>query len=105
MADASWVEGDTSGSLNLTLLSPSQSLTSAAAVVKAQEVNSGDVLTLAATITDAGAGLCVVSGAVRGTMPAGQYALRAVVTYTDTSVDVFPSAVPEPTVTIRPAWA
>ena len=105
MADI-WVYGDTAGPINATLQTDGavQSLVGASVAAQRRNVRTGQVTAVPVVITDALMGTVAIAEAERATWASGSYALRFLVTYSDATVDVFPSAGPEPVVTVRAEW-
>jgi hypothetical protein len=105
MADI-WVYGDTAGPITATLQTDGavQSLVGASVAAQRRNVRTGAVTPVPVTVLDALMGVVVITQAERATWPSGSYALRFSVTYSDSTVDIFPSAGPEPVVTVRAAW-
>jgi hypothetical protein len=105
MADI-WVYGDTAGPITATLQTDGavQVLVGATVGAQRRNIRTGQVTAVPVTVTDPLLGVVTISESERATWPSGSYALRFFVTYSDTTVDIFPSAGPEPVVTVRAAW-
>lgn len=105
MADL-WVYGDTAGPITATLTTDglAQSLVGASVSAQRRHMITGTVTAVPATITNAAGGVVQIAQSERATWTAGSYALRFFITYADLTVDIFPSAGPEPVVTVRAAW-
>ena len=105
MADL-WVYGDTAGPITATLTTDgvAQSLVGASVSAQRRNMVTGTVTVVPATVADPDTGVVQIAEAERATWTAGSYALRFFITYADLTVDIFPSAGPEPVVTVRAAW-
>jgi hypothetical protein len=101
-----WVSGDTAGPIDATLSTDGavQSLVGATVAAQRRNLTTGVVNAVPVTIVSDVGGQVRIAASERATWPTGSYALRFAVTYSNSTVDIFPSAGPEPVVTVRAAW-
>lgn len=103
MAMPTLAEGDTAGAITAVLSNADgvQDLTGATVVLHLKKRSTGATLTAACTVTAAASGAISIPGSVRTAWLAGVYDVEFVVTYADSSVDIFPSVAAD-TFTLRP---
>jgi hypothetical protein len=105
---AVWVYGDTAGPITATLETSGvpQNLTGASVDALVRNMATGAIVTVFCSIVaPATSGVVEISAATRGAWAAGSYAIRFRVTYSNGTIDIFPSNGIEPTAVVRPAWA
>jgi hypothetical protein len=105
---AVWVYGDTAGPITATLQTDGavQNLTGATVQALVRNVATNVVSTVSCTVVaPATSGVVEIPAATRAAWAAGSYALRFRVTYSNATVDIFPSDGVEPTAVVRPAWS
>jgi hypothetical protein len=103
-----WVYGDTAGPITATIETDgqAQNLTGASVDALIRNIATGALLTVSCTIVSpADKGVVQITAANRATLASGSYAIRFRVTYSNGTIDIFPSNGMEPMAVVRPAWS